>query len=124
MLIALAVPVKVIVVSALPSPLEKLRPAVLANVSVPLVTDRVTRSGLAPASTSLTLRALPLALENTRVVSSLTDCAAGTVCTGASLTAVTVIDASWLVLLCPSALLTTMRTVRVVVDGVLVLLFS
>ena len=57
---------------------------------MPLVTDRVTRSGLAPASTSLTLRALPLALENTRVVSSLTDCAVGTVCTGASLTALTV----------------------------------
>ena len=89
-LMALMVPVKVI--AALPlAPPVKLRPAVPPRVSTPFVTVNVTCKALAPASTSLTLIALPLAALNTSVASSLTACAAGMVLTGASFTAVTVI---------------------------------
>ena len=41
---AAVVPLKVIIESAMPSPTEKLSPAVLARVSVPFVTSIVTSS--------------------------------------------------------------------------------
>ena len=47
-----SVPVKVMVASAVPSPVVKVSPAVPARVSVPLVPVSVTCTGLAPASTS------------------------------------------------------------------------
>ena len=78
------------VIVAVPSaPAWKARPAVPARVSVPLVTVRVTSIRLAPASTSAIETRLAVPAENTSAVSSLVACAAGTVLTGASLTAVT-----------------------------------
>ena len=65
------VPRSVIVASAVPSPETKLSPAVPASVSVPLVTVRVTSSGLLPASASDMEIALPLPEENTLTKSSL-----------------------------------------------------
>ena len=67
-MIAAAVPEKVIVESPLPSPAPKLRPAVLARVSVPLPTASVTVSVV--ASTSVTDNALPLAELKMRAMSS------------------------------------------------------
>jgi hypothetical protein len=63
-------------------------PAVEPSVSVPLVTATVAVSE--PLSMSATVRALPLADENTSPVSSVVDWAPGAVLTGASFTALTV----------------------------------
>ncbi len=83
-------PLKVAVVSPLPVPAEKLKPEIPASVKVPLVAVRVTSSTL--LSTSVTEIAFPLATEKTSAVSSLVFCATGTVLTGASLTALTVME--------------------------------
>ena len=85
-----SVPVKVIVASADPSPAVKERPVSCESVSVPLVALSVIWSEPKAASTSLMLMRFPFPLENVRFVSSLTLCAAGTLFTGASLTALTV----------------------------------
>ncbi len=91
------VPVKVIVVSEVPSPALKLSPPVPPSVTLPLVAVSVTCSISSP---TMTLSAssgsevaiwLPFAAEKTRLVSSLVLWATGTVLTGASLTALTVI---------------------------------
>ena len=87
---AAAVPRKVIVASAVPSPAVKLRPVVPASVRLPLVTLSVTWLFAPAASRSAIEIWLPLADEKTLAVSSLVLCAPGTVLTGASLTAVTV----------------------------------
>ena len=58
---------------------------------MPFVPVSVTCIAPAPASTSLIAIRLPVPAEKTRLVSSATVCAAGTVFTGASSTAVTVI---------------------------------
>jgi hypothetical protein len=78
------------------SPLTFVRPAILANVSVPFSTVSVTVN--AAESTSPTLIALPFAVEKTRLVSSVPLWAAGTVFTGALFTAaiVTVVVAEGL----------------------------
>ena len=78
--------------SLLPVPLKKLRPVTVASVSVPLPALRVRRTELLPASVSATVIELPLVVLNTKFVSSATPCAAGTVSTGASLTALTPIS--------------------------------
>src|SRR5262252_9545368 len=72
-----------------PLPLT-VRPVVPARVSTPLVAVSVTCTLELPASTSAMLIALPLATLNVSVPSSFMVCAAGTVLTGASLTALTV----------------------------------
>ena len=91
-LIDTRVPVKVRL--ALPSaPPVSVMPAVPPRVSTPFVTVSVTCSALLAASTSPTLIALPFAALNTSAVSSPTTCAAGTVFSGASLTAVTLMRA-------------------------------
>jgi hypothetical protein len=65
--------------------------------------------------------ALPLAVENTIVVSSSVVCATGITLIGASLTAVTVIVVTAVLeFICPS--LTVTLTIRLVVSGVSVLL--
>jgi len=51
-----------------------------------LVAARVTFTGLLPASTSLMLMRFPVAVENTKLTSSSTDCAPGILFTGASFT--------------------------------------
>src|SRR5215510_4759409 len=79
----------VTVTVAVPLPLT-VRPEVPASVSTPLVAASVTWTLLLPASTSAIEMALPLAVENVSVPSSLMVCAPGTVLTGASLTAFTV----------------------------------
>ena len=84
------VPVKTMVASPVPSPVVKVRPAMPESVSVPLLEVSVTLTAPETASTSPMLIALPLPAENTSVVSSLVLCAMGTVLTGASLTALTV----------------------------------
>src|SRR2546428_45419 len=84
------VPVKVIVASAVPSPEENVSPLVPGSVITPLVPVSVTCAELDPASTSLIEIRLPLPDEKTRAVSSFVLCAAGTLLTGASLTALTV----------------------------------
>jgi hypothetical protein len=61
-------------------------------VSVPLAAERVTRTGLGPASTSETVMALKLGMEKTSWLFWLISCASGTELTGASLTAFTVIE--------------------------------
>src|SRR5882724_5567837 len=80
-------PVTVTVPVPLP---ETVRPAVPASVSTPLVAASVTWTLLLPASTSAIEMALPPALENVSVPSSFMVWATGTVLTGASLTAFTV----------------------------------
>ena len=65
-------------------------PAVEPVARVPLVEESVTWMALPPASTSDTEMALPLEVEKTRFVSSATVCVPGTLFTGASLTALTV----------------------------------
>ena len=89
-LISSTVPTKVVVASSTPSPVPKVSPAVLPSVSVPLVADSVTMTGLLPASMSPIDSRLPRADENTSGVSSGVTCGPGTSPTGASLTAVTV----------------------------------
>ena len=84
------VPVKVMVASAVPSPTRNVSPAVDASVIVPLVPVSVTFIAAPPASTSLIVIRFPLAVSKVRTESSLTDCAPGTVLTGGSLTALTV----------------------------------
>src|SRR5882724_6416745 len=81
--------VPVTVTAPVPLPLT-VRPVVPARVSTPLVTASVTWTLLAPASTSAIEMALPLATEKVSEPSSLMAWAAGTVFTGASLTALTV----------------------------------
>ena len=110
------------VASAVPSPAVKVSPPVPDKVMPPLVTARVTCT--VAASTSATLMRLPLAAENTRAVSSLVVCAAGTVFTGASFTAVTVTVAVCDVLFTLSlARATTVTDRSVVVGASLVLLY-
>ena len=82
-LMAVALPLTVTVPLPLPATAT---PAVEPSVNVPLPTVSVTVSGL--PSTSATVIALPLPAENTNVPSSVALCAAGTLTTGASLTAV------------------------------------
>ena len=65
------VPVKVIVASAVPSPVLKARPAVPLSVILPLVPFSVTLTELPPASTSLIEIRLPPPALNTSGVSSL-----------------------------------------------------
>ena len=74
------------VIVPVPSPVTTTL-AVEPSVSRPLVPESVTVS-VSP-SASATVIALPLALENTSVVSSLVDCPGGTTVTGGSLTATT-----------------------------------
>ena len=65
---------------AVPSaPLSNVSPAVVASVSTPLSTVSVTRSVASAPVPSLTVIALPPALENVRLTSSSVDCALGTV---------------------------------------------
>ncbi len=85
---AAAVPENVMVASAVPSPVVKVRPAMPESENVPLVTATVTVR--VPVSTSATVIRLPFATENTRAVSSVVVCAPGTVLAGASLTGDTV----------------------------------
>ena len=82
MLIALAVPITLMLASAVPSPAAKVKPAVPLRVNVPLVTRSVIWLLAPPASASVMKMALPLALENTLVVSSAVLCAPGTVLVG------------------------------------------
>ena len=86
-LMAAAVPVICSVPVSLP---VKVTPAVDPSVSVPCVTTRVVVNDA--ESTSDTVMALPLALENTHAVSSLVACVGGSEFTGASLVPVTVIS--------------------------------
>src|SRR5215468_5795452 len=79
----------VTVTVAVPLPVT-VRPVVPASVSTPLVAARVTCTLELPASTSAMLIAFPLAVENVSVPSSFMVWAAGTVLTGASFTALTV----------------------------------
>src|SRR5882724_5132421 len=72
-----------------PLPLT-VRPAVPASVSTPLVAASVTWTLLLPASTSAMAMALPAAVLKVSVPSSFMAWAAGTVFTGASFTALTV----------------------------------
>ena len=95
------VPVKTIVASAVPSPVVKVRPVMPERVIVPLLAVRVTLIAPEAASTSVMLIRFPLPLEKTRLVSSLTLCAAGTLFTGASLTALTVMLTESVSLLAP-----------------------
>ena len=74
------------VASLVPSPVVNVRPVVCAKVIRPWATDIVIFTALLAASTSATL--IPV-IESS--VSSLTDFAPGTVSTGASFTALTVI---------------------------------
>ncbi len=93
-----SVPVNVIAASAVPSPVENVSPDVPLSESVPCVPVSVTCIAAAPASTSPMLIRLPLAALNTSGTPSRAVCVPGTVFTGASFTAVTVIDAlaAWL----------------------------
>ena len=86
-LIAAWLPVNVMLETPLPLPLENVKPVVVASASVPLVAESDTLS--VAASISDTASGLPPAEENTSTVSRAVSCAAGTVLTGASLTAVT-----------------------------------
>ena len=90
-LIAAMVPLKVIVGSAVPSPVVKARPVVPPSVTFPLVPARVTRTEAPPASTSDTEMAFELPVEKTVAVFMFVDWAPGTALTGASLTALTLI---------------------------------
>jgi len=82
-------PVKVMLASCVPSPDEKESPLICDSDSTPFATDSVTCMVSPPTSLSAIEMALPPL--NTRSVSSLTACGPGTVLTGASLTASTVI---------------------------------
>ena len=84
------VAVKTIVASAVPSPVVNVSPVSCDKVIVPLFAARVTLTAPAAASTSLMLMRFPLPLEKVRLVSSFVLCAPGTLFTGASLTALTV----------------------------------
>ena len=94
-----SVPRKVIVASAVPSPAPvpfaslklKLRPEVVLSVRVPLVAVSVTWMLFPPASRSATEIWLPLPLEKVSGVFCGVPCGPGTVFTGASLTAATLI---------------------------------
>ena len=88
-LISVRLPVNTMVASPAPVPLKNDRPVVLPTVSSPWVTVSVSRNGLPPASTSDTRIAFPPPTENTVGLLLGEDWAAGTVFTGASLTAVT-----------------------------------
>ena len=80
------VPVNVMAASLVPSPTVNVRPVVCARVIRPWATDIVIFTAPVAASTSATL--MPVIDCS---VSSFTVCAPGTVSTGASLTAATVI---------------------------------
>src|SRR5438309_2028079 len=69
--------------------LRNVSPDMLPSVRMPLFTERLKLMGLFPASTSATV--MGFAVENVRGLSSLVVCGGGTVRTGGSLTAVTVI---------------------------------
>ena len=72
------------------APPTNVRPASPDRLKVPLVTVSWVCTVAAPASTSLIEMRFPLPAEKTSAVSSLVVCAAGTLFTGASLTALTV----------------------------------
>src|SRR4051794_40885407 len=109
------VPVNVMVAVPL-APAVKVRPVVLDRVAVPLVLANCTWAVLAPASTSLIEMALALPVESTLAVFTCVDWVAGTVLTGASLTAVMVmLRVAAALVAVPS--LVTKDTVRVVVTG-------
>ena len=82
-------PVNTMLTSPMPSPVVKLRPVKPDRVNVPLTTPSVTCRLPLPASKSETATRLPLPDENTRAVSSLSNCPLGTVLMGASLMAFT-----------------------------------
>ena len=76
----MALSVPWMVMSAVPfAPLSMVIPAVVASVSVPLVTDSVVRSSGSPAVPSSTVMALPVPLEKTSDTSSATFWLPGTV---------------------------------------------
>ena len=102
-LIAAAVPVNVIVTSAVPAPTVNVSPAVPASVSVPFVAVSVTWSGLVPASGSLTAMRLPLPVEKTSATSSAEICAPGTMFTGGSLATFATVTVMVAVEVSPSA---------------------
>ncbi len=102
-----AVPENVIVESDVPSPVVNVSPVVPASVSAPLVTATVIVS--VASSTSATVIALPLAVENTRGVSSFVACAPGTAFTGAS-------SAPWIVTVTSCAVPSAAVTVKVSVS--------
>ena len=87
---SLSVPVNTMLASKAPSPVVKVSPAMPDSVKVPLATLSVTCRLPLALSTSAMAMWLPLETENTRLVSSSVVCALGTVFTGASLTALTV----------------------------------
>ena len=89
LLISVIVPVKVTL--AVPSaPPVMVNPLMPLRLSAPLTAFRVTRRVPAPASTSPMEIGLLVTAENTRAVSSLVDCATGTLLIGASLSGSTV----------------------------------
>ena len=86
-LMSAMVPVKVMVASAVPSPVLKVSPWVPDRFSVPLVAVRVTWTGFVPASRSLTDSAVPMLDENSSMPSWSMVCAPGAMFSGASLLA-------------------------------------
>src|SRR5215204_4387251 len=90
-LMAVSGPVKIIVASAVPSPLMNERPAVVLSVSVPFVAVNVILTWFEAASPSATETWLPLPLENTFAVFTTVVCGPGTVFTGPSFTSLTLI---------------------------------
>src|SRR6188472_1167718 len=90
-LMAAMVPVKVIVVSPVPSPAVNVRPAIPLSEIVPLLPVSVTCTGLVPASGSLIEIRLLLPALNKRLAPSVIVCVAeGMLLTGGSLTGPTV----------------------------------
>ena len=85
------VPVKVMEVSAVPSPPRNVRPVSPPSVMVPLAAVNVTCTGLVPASASAMEIALPLAAEKTCEVPWTIVWVPGTVLTGAVFTELTAI---------------------------------
>ena len=79
------VPLKVIVASAVPSPVVKTHALVAREIDRAVGAVSVTLMGLLPASRSLTLSCVPVALENSTMPLTSVACAAGTVLTGATL---------------------------------------
>ncbi|GAB7529224.1 hypothetical protein PS3A_16330 [Pseudomonas sp. 3A(2025)] len=102
------------VLSSTPVPIKKLTPLAPDSDTVPFVVMRVTVMRLLPASTSLIEMALPLASLNARTISCVVVWVVGTVLTGASFTAVTLM-VTVLVSVCapppvlPSSLMLTVR---------------
>ena len=100
-MIAAALPLKVIAVSALPSPAEKLRPVVPDSVSRPWP-SLVSVTCSSAASASATCGARPEAESSTSGVSTGVDCRPGRASVGASLTALTATTLEALAVALPS----------------------